>query len=142
VKGDWSAGSDGQAQKRWVIAKRCAVLESRRLASNRAAVHQSGSQNPQPATRVQFRPGAVLRHSSTPARNASRSDAGGPSLRVTGFEDSLSDGARALCYPPLEVGLASEARSTTRRWRSRKDDDEDENEAPGEVSGDTRSVGS
>ncbi|MGA7126073.1 MAG: hypothetical protein WBZ19_07200, partial [Chthoniobacterales bacterium] len=36
-----------------------------------------------------------------------------PSLRVTGFEDSLSDEARGLCCQPLEVGLASEARSTT-----------------------------
>ncbi|MFY9988066.1 MAG: hypothetical protein WAK31_25150, partial [Chthoniobacterales bacterium] len=52
-----------------------------------------------------------------------------PLLRVAGFEDSLSDEAYALCCQPLEVGLASEARSTTRRWRSRKDD-EDENEAP------------
>jgi hypothetical protein len=55
-------------------------------------------------------------------------------LHAPGFEDSdstelaevLSDEARALCCPPLEVGLASEARSTTRRWRSRKDDDEDD----------------
>ena len=62
--------------------------------------------------------GAILRHSHT------------PSLRVAGFEDSLSDEAYALCCQPLEVGLASEARSTTSRWRSRKDDDEDENEAP------------
>ncbi len=37
--------------------------------------------------RVQFGPGAILPHSNTPARNASRSDAGGPSLRVAGFED-------------------------------------------------------
>ena len=36
---------------------------------------------------MQFGPGAVLLHSNTPARNASRSDAGGPSLRVAGFED-------------------------------------------------------
>jgi sulfonate transport system substrate-binding protein len=41
----------------------------------------------QPATRVQFGLGAILPHSNTPARNASRSDAGGPSLRVAGFED-------------------------------------------------------
>ena len=39
------------------------------------------------------------------------------------FEDSLSDEAHALFCQPLEVGLASEARSTTRRWRSRKDDE-------------------
>jgi len=30
-------------------------------------------------------------HSNTPARNASRSDAGGPSLRVAGFEDEEDD---------------------------------------------------
>ncbi|MFZ0504997.1 MAG: hypothetical protein WAM44_14855, partial [Chthoniobacterales bacterium] len=45
-------------------------------------------------------------------------------------EDSLSDEAYALCCQPLEVGLASEARSTTRRWRRRKDDDEDEKRSP------------
>ena len=51
-----------------------------------------------PATRVQFGLGAVL-----PARNASRSDAGGqysdtPSLRAAGFEDedSLPDEAYGL----------------------------------------------
>jgi hypothetical protein len=32
----------------------------------------------------------LAQYSVTPARNASRSDAGGPSLRVAGFEDSLS----------------------------------------------------
>jgi hypothetical protein len=42
-----------------------------------------------------------------------------------GFEDCLSDVANALCCRPLEVGLASEARSTIRRRRSPKDDDED-----------------
>jgi hypothetical protein len=36
-----------------------------------------------------------------------------PTLRVAGFEDSLSDEAHGICYQPLEVGLASEARSTT-----------------------------
>jgi len=36
---------------------------------------------------MQFGLRALLPHSNTPARNASRSDAGGPSLRVTGFED-------------------------------------------------------
>ncbi|MGA7126356.1 MAG: hypothetical protein WBZ19_08645, partial [Chthoniobacterales bacterium] len=30
-----------------------------------------------------------------------------------GFEDGLSDEAHGLCCQPLEVGLASEARSTT-----------------------------
>ena len=61
-----------------------------------------------------------------------------PSLRVAGFEDSLSDEAQALCCLPLEVGLASEARSTIRRWRSRKDEDEDEYEAPGNEIGQLR----
>ena len=51
---------------------------------------------------MQFGLGAILPHSSTPARNASRSDAGGPSLGVAGFEDDDDD----------------------------DDDDEDENEAP------------
>ncbi|MGA7126783.1 MAG: hypothetical protein WBZ19_10790, partial [Chthoniobacterales bacterium] len=46
--------------------------------------------------------GALLQHSNTPV------------LRATGFEDSLSDEAHALSCQPLEVGLASEARSTTR----------------------------
>ncbi|MFZ0505655.1 MAG: hypothetical protein WAM44_18185, partial [Chthoniobacterales bacterium] len=50
-------------------------------------------------------------------------------IRKPALENSLSDEAHALCCLPPEVGLASEARSTTRRWRSRKDDDEDENEA-------------
>jgi len=40
---------------------------------------------------VQFGLGAVLLHSNTPARNASRSDAGGPSLRMAGFEDEEDD---------------------------------------------------
>ncbi|MGA7125928.1 MAG: hypothetical protein WBZ19_06465, partial [Chthoniobacterales bacterium] len=39
-----------------------------------------------------------------------------PSLRVSGLEDSLSDEAHGLCCQPLEVGLASEARSTTGTW--------------------------
>ncbi len=74
-------------------------------------------QHLEPATRVPFGLGAVLQHSHT------------PSLRVTGFEDSLSDEAHGLCCQPLEVGLASEARSTTgtlakaegrRRGRERK----------------------
>jgi len=37
-----------------------------------------------------------------------------PSLRVAGFEDSLSAIAHALWCHPLKVGLASEARSTTK----------------------------
>ena len=45
--------------------------------------------------------GATLQHSTT------------PSLRPQGVEHSLSDEARAQCCQPLEVGLASEARSTT-----------------------------
>jgi|HubBroStandDraft_6_1064221.scaffolds.fasta_scaffold02654_4 hypothetical protein len=36
---------------------------------------------------MQFGLGAVLEYSTTPARNASRSDAGGPSLRTAGSED-------------------------------------------------------
>jgi hypothetical protein len=40
---------------------------------------------------MQFQIGAVLQPSDTPARNASRSDAGGPSLRVAGFEDDDDD---------------------------------------------------
>jgi hypothetical protein len=36
---------------------------------------------------VQFRQCAILQYSKTPVRNASRSDAGGPSLRSPGFED-------------------------------------------------------
>jgi hypothetical protein len=40
---------------------------------------------------MQFGLGAILPHSNTPARNASRSDAGGPSLRVAGFEDEDED---------------------------------------------------
>ena len=45
----------------------------------------------QPTTQVQFGLGAILPHSNTPARDASRSDAGGPSLRVAGFEDEDDD---------------------------------------------------
>ncbi|MFY9986757.1 MAG: 1,2-phenylacetyl-CoA epoxidase subunit PaaD [Chthoniobacterales bacterium] len=59
--------------------------------------------------------GATLQHSTT------------PSLRPQEVEHSLSDEARAQCCQPLEVGLASEARSTTGGWRSRKH----EHEAPG-----------
>lgn len=71
------------------------------------------------------RPGesATLQHSTTPARNTSRSDAGGPSLRSPGFEHSSSDEARALCCQPHEVGFASEARSTIGDSRSRKHED-------------------
>ena len=59
----------------------------------------------------------VLQYSNTPA------------LRAAEIEDSLSDEAQSLCCRPLEVGLASEARSTKGTRRRRKDDDEDENEA-------------
>ena len=41
-------------------------------------------------SRLRRRNSALAQYSHTPARNASRSDAGGPSLRVTGFEDSGS----------------------------------------------------
>ncbi|MGA7125460.1 MAG: hypothetical protein WBZ19_04080, partial [Chthoniobacterales bacterium] len=53
-----------------------------------------------------------------------------PLLRSTGFEDNLSDKARALYCRPLKS--ASQARHAPQagRGRSRKDDDEDENEAP------------
>ena len=80
------------------------------------------------------------RHDSTsnPADAGCNSDlaqySNTPSLRVAGFEDSLSDEAHGLCCLPLEVGLASEARSTIRRWRSRKD----EYEVPGDEIGQLR----
>ena len=89
-----------------------------------------------------FNGSAVLEHSDIPRpQHFRRGGCGRALLHAPGFEDSdstelaevLSDEARALCCPPLEVGLASEARSTTRRWRSRKDDDEDENDTPGEL---------
>jgi hypothetical protein len=74
-----------------------------------------------------FRFPALREHSTTPGRNASAAaDAGGPSLRVASFEDSLPDEADIQCRHPPNVGLASEARSTTRRRRRR----EDEYEAP------------
>ena len=44
--------------------------------------------------------------------------------RAIGLEHSLSDEAHATCCQPLKVGLASEARSTKGRCRSR------ENEGP------------
>jgi hypothetical protein len=70
----------------------------------------------------------VLPHSNTPARNASRSDAGGPSLRVAGFEDSLCDEAQALYRRPLKSASQARRAPQPRRGRSRKD----EYEAPGE----------
>ena len=53
-----------------------------------------------------------------------------PILRAAGIEDSLSDEAQALCCRPLKS--ASQARHAPQpgRWRSRKGDDENENEAP------------
>jgi len=53
-----------------------------------------------------------------------------PSLRSKGFEDSPSDEAKALQCRPLKS--ASQARRAPQpgRWRSRKDDDENEYEAP------------
>ena len=65
------------------------------------------------AARCNFGLRPILPHSNT------------PSLRAAGFEDSLSDEAQALT---AQVGLASEARSTPGRGRSRKD----EYEAPSE----------
>jgi hypothetical protein len=94
---------------------------------------QRRNEEPQPATRVQFRLGAVLQHSNTPARNASRSDAGGPSLRAAGFEDSLSDEAQALYCRPLKSASQARRAPPPGHGRSRKDDDEDE--APGEAGG-------
>jgi hypothetical protein len=88
-------------------------------------------QHPQPRGRgVQFRLYAVLQNSSTPARNASRSVAGGPSLRVARSEDSLSAVAQAPRRRPLNS--ASQARRAPQEvlWRRRKDDHEDEYEAP------------
>jgi len=66
-------------------------------------------QHLRPATPVQFGLGAVLPHSNTPARNASRSDAGGPSLRVAGFPDTLPVVASRSFRRRGEVG-----RTTTR----------------------------
>ena len=63
---------------------------------------------------VQFGEGSLLQNSRT------------PSLRSTGFEDSLSAVAHGLCCQPLEVGLASEARSTTKE--SAKAEGRDEHE--------------
>jgi hypothetical protein len=54
--------------------------------------------------RVQFRLCAIPQNSNTPARNASRSDAGGPTLRVAGFEDSLPDVASRSFRRRDEVG--------------------------------------
>ena len=71
-------------------------------------LYLSPLQHLQPATRVQLGLGAILQHSSTPARNASRSDAGGPSLRVAGFEDedeyeAPGEGGRpGYLYPGLK----------------------------------------
>jgi hypothetical protein len=73
-------------------------------------------QHLQPATRVQFGLGATLPHSNTPARNASRSDAGGPSLRVAGFEDSLPDVASRSFRRRGEVGRTT---TSTKRLATR-----------------------
>jgi hypothetical protein len=77
---------------------------------------------------VQFQIGAVLQHSNTPARNASRSDAGGPSLRVAGFEDEHDDedsGSTELAEVLPDEALRSVVGSSVPE-RSR------ENEAPHE----------
>ena len=61
----------------------------------------------------------ILQHSITsitPARNASRSDAGGPSLRAAGFEDEDS-------LPDEALALSAATSACERSW-----DDEDENE--------------
>ena len=39
----------------------------------------------------------LAQYSNTPARNASRSDAGGPTLRAAGFEDEDDDENEAPC---------------------------------------------
>jgi hypothetical protein len=39
----------------------------------------------------------LAQYSNTPARNASPSDAGGPSLRAAGFEDEDDDEDEAPC---------------------------------------------
>jgi hypothetical protein len=55
-----------------------------------------------------------------------------PSLRLHGFEDSLSAVADYSGRDPLRVGLASEAAlHEIAAWRRRKDDDEYENEPVG-----------
>jgi hypothetical protein len=43
-------------------------------------------------------------------------------IRWPGFDDSLSAVAAALCRYPMEIGLASEARSTRNGWRRRKNE--------------------
>src|SRR5258707_6524581 len=43
----------------------------------------------------------LAQYSNTPARNASRSDAGGPSLRAAGFEDEDDDEAPCEHLNPL-----------------------------------------
>jgi hypothetical protein len=72
-------------------------MDARTGASGVAEVDQTylpPLQHLQPRGRgVQFGLGAILPHSNTPARNASRSDAGGPSLRVAGFDDEDEDEA-------------------------------------------------
>ena len=65
----------------------------------------------------------ALHHSNTPRPQRFAQRCGRASVRAAGFENSPSDVAHGLCCQPLEVGLASEARSTTKRWLSRKDDD-------------------
>jgi hypothetical protein len=55
------------------------------------------------STGVQFGLRAILPHSNTPARNASRSDAGGPSLRAAGFEDEDDDEDDDEYEAPCEI---------------------------------------
>ncbi|MFY9986923.1 MAG: acetylornithine deacetylase [Chthoniobacterales bacterium] len=53
----------------------------------------------------QFGQGTILRHSGTPARNASLSDAGGPTLRSTGFEDDDENEAHSERPETVELAL-------------------------------------
>jgi hypothetical protein len=57
---------------------------------------------------------SLLQHLQFAKADAFRTWQYSNTLRVPGFEDSLSDEAHGLCCQPLEIGLASEARSTTR----------------------------
>jgi len=102
------------------------------LESNRIVLHPSSISDPG-GRGVQFGLGTVLPHSDTPARNASRSDAGGPSLRAAGFEDSNSTELVEV-LPDVASQLVRhsfpEFRTTERRrefqttGRSREDEDE------------------
>jgi hypothetical protein len=61
---------------------------------------RSPFRHPKPATRCNS---DLAQYSHTPARNASRSDAGGPLLRVTGFEDDEDDDEAFTCQTPSSL---------------------------------------